>query len=120
MLDVDAINRAYFACALWAEEPDDELWVIELIAPETAQRMRADVDTFIAAAGAGWLDLALDAAGKDESDIGHDLWLTRRGHGAGFWDGDWPEPFATHLTDTAKALGNCELYGGEDGRLYVV
>lgn len=20
---------------------------------------------------------------------GHDLWLTRNGHGAGFWDGDW-------------------------------
>jgi hypothetical protein len=21
---------------------------------------------------------------------GHDLWLTSQGHGAGFWDGDWP------------------------------
>ena len=20
---------------------------------------------------------------------GHDFWLTRNGHGAGFWDGDW-------------------------------
>ena len=20
----------------------------------------------------------------------HDFWLTRNGHGAGFWDGDWP------------------------------
>ncbi len=22
---------------------------------------------------------------------GHDFWLTRQGHGAGFWDGDWPD-----------------------------
>ena len=25
---------------------------------------------------------------------GHDFWLTRNGHGAGFWDGDWIAPVA--------------------------
>jgi hypothetical protein len=27
----------------------------------------------------------------EEARAGHDFWLTRNGHGAGFWDGDWPE-----------------------------
>lgn len=25
----------------------------------------------------------------DDEDLGHDFWLTRGGHGAGFWDGDY-------------------------------
>lgn len=50
---------------------------------------------------------------------GHDFWLTRNGHGCGFWDGDWPEPMAEALTQAAKAFGECDLYAGEDGRLYI-
>jgi hypothetical protein len=49
---------------------------------------------------------------------GHDFWLTRCGHGAGFWDGDWPEPYATMLTDAAKAFGEVDLYVGDDGMIY--
>lgn len=41
---------------------------------------------------------------------GHDLWLTRNGHGVGFWDGDWPEPLAEILTDSAHRLGPVDLY----------
>lgn len=26
---------------------------------------------------------------QDASHVGHDFWLTRNGHGAGFWDGDY-------------------------------
>lgn len=26
---------------------------------------------------------------QDMEQIGHDFWLTRNGHGAGFWDGDY-------------------------------
>jgi hypothetical protein len=50
---------------------------------------------------------------------GHDFWLTRNGHGAGFWDGDWPEPFATSLTHASKAFGECYFYFGDDGKLYL-
>ena len=41
---------------------------------------------------------------------GHDFWLTRNGHGAGFRDGDWPEPFAAKLTEAAKRAGERDLY----------
>lgn len=49
----------------------------------------------------------------------HNFWLTRNRHGAGFWDGDWPEPFAKQLTDAAHKFGSCDLYVGDDGRLYI-
>lgn len=57
-----------------------------------------------------------------EGDIeraGHDFWLTRNGHGSGFWDGDWPEPDATTLTDAAEAYGEQNVYLGDDGEIYV-
>lgn len=56
---------------------------------------------------------------KREADMaGHDFWLTRCGHGAGFWDGDWPEPAATALTEASKAFGEVDLYLGDDGEIY--
>ncbi len=59
-----------------------------------------------------------DLAGEDASRAGHDFWLTRNGHGAGYWDGDYPEPAATRLTDSAHAFGSCDLYVGDDERIY--
>jgi hypothetical protein len=53
-----------------------------------------------------------------ESDAGHDFALTRNGHGAGFWDGDWPEPAATELTKLSKEYGEVDLYVGDDGLLW--
>ena len=51
---------------------------------------------------------------------GHDFWLTRCGHGAGFWDGDRPEPAATVLTKASKAYGEVDLYIGDDGKVYAM
>lgn len=55
----------------------------------------------------------------DDAQAGRDFWYTRNGHGCGFWDGDWPEPHATALTDAAKAFGECSPYVGDDGKVYV-
>lgn len=55
----------------------------------------------------------------DDSQAGHDFWLTRCGHGAGFWDGDWPEPMADQLDAAAKAFGNVDSYLGDDGKVYL-
>lgn len=51
-----------------------------------------------------------------------DFWLTRNGHGAGFWDGDWPVPAATRLTEASEKAGEvylqmrAELYDGEEAQ----
>ncbi len=57
-------------------------------------------------------------AAREAAMAGHDFWLTRCGHGAGFWDGDWPEPAASVLTEASKEFGNVDLYVGDDGQIY--
>lgn len=43
------------------------------------------------------------------SNAGHDFCLTRNRHGAGFWDGDWKEPFASIATKVSESFGVVEL-----------
>ena len=58
-------------------------------------------------------------AWPDTTQAGRDFWYTRNGHGCGFWDGGWPEPYATALTDAAKAFGPVDVYLGDDGKVHI-
>jgi hypothetical protein len=60
----------------------------------------------------------LRIGGLSDFKAGTDFWLTRNGHGAGFWDGDWPETQGEALTEASKAFGEVDLYAGDDGQLY--
>jgi hypothetical protein len=59
-----------------------------------------------------------DIEGREEQ-AGHDFWLTRCGHGAGFFDGDWPEA-GDHLTDACKKFREVNLHVGDDGFIYFI
>jgi hypothetical protein len=115
---LDEFTRQYIETALWAsndphtEEPLDDNHDISDIAPETLERMVADAKKF---QGENWEDIA-----SDPSRAGHDFWLTRNGHGAGFWDGDWPEPAATRLTNASHAYGSFDLLVGDDDMIHSV
>lgn len=50
--------------------------------------------------------------------VAHDFWLIRNHHGAGFWDGDYPEDIGKRLTALAHTFGDCDLYVGDDGKIY--
>ena len=53
------------------------------------------------------------------AQAGHDFWLTRcHQPGAGFWDGDWTEPHAAKLTESAHSFGECDLVLGDDGKIH--
>ncbi len=55
----------------------------------------------------------LCTAGNDLGYLAaHDLWLTRNGHGAGFWDKEdqYGERQAATLTTIAKTMGSCDVY----------
>jgi len=53
----------------------------------------------------------------DSSRAGNDFWLTRNGHGAGYWDGDYQkqENDGKILTKSAKVYGGIDphVYGGK-------
>lgn len=89
------------------------------LAPEAFDQIRAECRQF-QAENAQDLARAWDLADNcDDEQAGRDFWLTRVGSGAGFFDGLWPEPFATSLTRAAKAAGTRDLYFGDDGKIYV-
>jgi len=48
----------------------------------------------------------------DEEQAGHDFWLTRNGHGAGFWARDLPHK--DELSKAAKACGEAYLIPDTD------
>jgi hypothetical protein len=117
---MDAFTRQYLITALWSStdesrpdggDPMDENYGIEDINPETVAAAQADCDRFRKLAG--------DALNEhsDPTMAAHDFWLTRNGHGAGFWDGDWPVN-GDALTALCKAFGECHLYIGDDGTVY--
>ncbi len=119
---LDTFTQAYVECALWSStdnsneqggEPLDENYGVEDIAPETLARMVEDCAQFQAEHAQLW---ANHRSGEDRA--GHDFWLTRNRHGAGFWDGDWEKNAAKVLTDASHTWGSFDLYVGDDGLIY--
>jgi hypothetical protein len=62
---------------------------------------------------------AADLEGRNLIRAGQDFWLTRNGHGAGYWDGDYPRGAGRRLTDAAHAWGSSDAYVGDDGRVHL-
>lgn len=124
---VETMLSAYIDCALWStnDESDDSGGVpleanynADDIAPSTLERMRKDVELFYRKHSEQihtWV--GVDAPAQ----AGYDLWLTRNGHGAGFWESEWtdlPTNPGARLDAAAKRLGDVSLYVGDDGLIY--
>lgn len=90
------------------EPPADDNYSSSDISTELMARIEADCAKFQA-------DNDLSEGTLEQA--GHDFWLTRNGHGAGFWDGDWPES-GDALTEASKAFGIVDIYVGDDGLIY--
>jgi hypothetical protein len=119
--------RSYIETALWSSNDGDGVpldsakYADAELAEGTIAQFVADCERFQVAYEkliAGLDDNVLRSF-PPEDHIPHDFWLTRNRHGAGFWDGDYPEPIATQLTELAHSFGECDLYVGDDGLLYV-
>jgi hypothetical protein len=109
---------AYIAAALWSSSDDNDTPMNELygagdLSGELMAQMIDDCAAFLARRG----DLLRD---EDLVYAGHDFWLTRNGHGAGFWDRPevYGEEEAQALTAIAESFGPVDLYVGDDGRIY--
>lgn len=127
--ELDAFTRAYIECALWSSsdntdddqggDPLDKNYGTDDIAPETFSEMKADCARFQAE---NTLDLAqvpdrYECSGAEQA--GHDFWLSRNGHGTGFFDRDnLPKNVRLRLQEAAKAFGQYYLYVGDDGLIY--
>ena len=126
-LKLDDFTRAYITAALWSSndestpqggEPFDVNYDENDIAPETIAKMLTDCKAF-QRDNAELLEQVPDT-GREWSaaeQSGHDFWLTRNGHGAGFWDRGYGE-LGDKLTEACKAYREVDLYLGDDGQIY--
>lgn len=116
--------EAYLEAALWSSvdengEPLDANYGISEIHDESIQKMKEDCEKF-QKQNEQWLneENCLTKINFEEQG-GHDFWLTRNGHGCGFWEkSDWKEYPGMILTKSAKAFGECNLYVGDDGLIH--
>jgi hypothetical protein len=110
---INTIN-GYLEAVLWTEE--DELGPSNI---ESDVSFEAKVDTYIDIKKFKQLAGELIAqSGLDDEQIGHDLWLTRNGHGTGFWDRGLGE-VGDKLSDIAREMGSKYAYVGDDGLIYI-
>lgn len=116
---LDAFFEGYTECAKWcgieAETPNrDEAKEMDITTRSLAS-MRKDCVAFVRA---NWADLLTDLADGHFSagHHGHDFWLTRNRHGAGFWEN--PGAHNQRLSDAAKAYGDSGLHVHR-GKLHV-
>lgn len=125
--NIDAFTGAYIECALWSTndnsdeqggDPLDENYSIEDIATETFEGMVADCKKFQEENADDITDGPDLSQCTTEEQSGHDFWLTRNHHGAGFWDGDWPKEAGDRLTQACKVYGEVDLYVGDDGVIW--
>ena len=113
---VKGILTGYLECALWTEE--DELG--------TSANIESDIDIDSKIDAYKDIKVFLEKAGSliksselDSEQVGHDLWLTRNGHGSGFWDRGLGD-IGKELSNIARSMGEKYAFWGDDGKIHKV
>jgi hypothetical protein len=114
----------YIKTALWSStdekgEPLDKTFTIDDIAQESIDKMHNDTVNFLKKCNEEIKDFFEFFIECDTNEFMHDFWLTRNHHGAGFWDGDYPDLFGKKLTEISHSFGVCDLYIGDDGQIHI-
>lgn len=125
---IRAFVRGYVEAMIWADlqdengEPLDHAYDATDIAHADRKSIIRDCLDFLRNGGERLIDLDAtpdsDTLDETYSRAGHDFWLTRNRHGAGFWDGDWPKN-GNKLTDLCRPYGEAYVYIGDDERIHV-
>ena len=133
-VDVNEFIGGYIEAILFAEtdnsrddggDPLSNSHDHESFSHEAMERIEADCRAFLHKA-APWITeenyKGALRGGSVAAHAGHDFWLTRVGHGAGFWDGDWASDENSNgpLTQRAKEAGRVDVLVGDDGKLHFV
>ena len=128
-LNIKKIMDSYLECAIWTEEerleeentegyegeikdliPEADLNVNNF-SDDSKIKAYEDIKLFLKYAGDS-------VNGIDEEQLGHDIWLSRNGHGAGFFDRGYDDDIEKILMDSAHKIGSVDIYLGDDGLLY--
>lgn len=107
----DVIVDSYLEAALWTSNDREEFdnKTIWNFSDKAKKQAKKDIEWFLNNAGSVFDDV-------DETTIGYDLWLSRNGHGSGFFDRDgYDEDDSKFLMDLSKILGEISIYINDRG-----
>ena len=117
---------AYIEAMLWSssgtDQDGEDLESLEgfELSTEAKRKAKEECEAFLFAGKHLIADLP-EWYGKGDGGAyayaGHDFWLTRNGHGAGFWDRGL-EDIGDRLTEVSKTFGELYPYIGDDGKIY--
>lgn len=110
--NLDDFAQCYLEAAEWTLDDDAREEGVNRWSPDALAEAVTDCAAFQRDNAAD-----LDATGASDGQHGHDLWLTRNRHGAGFWDRGYGDA-GERLTKAAHAMGERNAYAGDDGFLY--
>lgn len=115
-----SFSRGYYEAMLWAStdeagESFDHFSVSD-IDPEQVEEHNKELLDFMESNKAD-LEIYYQLYGGPEY-AGHDFYLTRNHHGAGFWDRG-TDPVFQRLTQASHPYGECQVYQGVDLKLYI-
>lgn len=116
---LEQCTQSYFETALWSsysggefETPLDRDYCIEDFDQAFVEDQKKQIAMF--------MNIAAHLLTEDELsnpvDIGHNFWLNRNGHGAGFWDGDYQN--GNELSKVCELFGSIDLEVGDDNKIY--
>lgn len=132
-INLTRMVSGYTECIAWADCNEDCGPEFEgaSFSAELLAAAETDCAAFIAQCGETLLDQLAELAPEySDERFGHDFWLTRGGHGAGFWDrkeletrteiGDKVGGYTLgeRLTSVAQTFPNRDCYVGDDGQIY--
>ena len=114
--------QAFVVCALWATydhadpsggEPLENNFSESDFDPVTKATLTTDCEAFMDANASNLVDFP-------SGEAGHDFFLTRNHHGAGFWDRDYGnKDLRSRLTNSSHSFGETDIYVGDDKKLYI-
>lgn len=112
--------NGYIKCALWLTTDEDGNSVEtneDMLDDDSRRKMVEDADSFYESNEKLINETVINDDSYDFSTAGHDFFLTRNRHGAGYWDRGLEEN-GEKLTKLAHSEGEAYAYLGDDGKVY--
>lgn len=116
--EFDRFTKSYLVALIQLTEAEEEFHDMDDCSQELLEAVQQDCTDF-QTANKDLLDLAYNhpTITYNEDQAGTDFYLTRCGHGSGFWDRGLDE-IGTKLTDASKVYGDVYSYVGDDSQIY--
>lgn len=117
MSELEKFTQAFITVLLWLESDDEgdslsDFYDESDLSEELKEKIQKDCKQFFNEN----YEIMVNAS-RDFPQHGHDFYLTRNGHGAGFWDRGYGN-LGEILTEKCKSYGEINAYVGDDGLIY--